>query len=85
MPLVPCRACEHPVDTSALACPGCGATNPGHKISSQQRSALISLIQFVIVAILLAWGGWFVWKTGIPMIRDILAPPQAAQTQDSGQ
>jgi len=28
MPLVPCRACEHQVDTSALACPQCGATDP---------------------------------------------------------
>jgi hypothetical protein len=90
MPLVPCRACDHQVDTSALACPGCGATNPGHKISRQQRNIIVSLIQFVIAAILLGWGGWFVWKTTVPMIKDILLRPPTAQTQaeqtpDSGQ
>ena len=36
MPLVPCRACGHQVDTSALACPRCGATDPSRKISRQQ-------------------------------------------------
>jgi hypothetical protein len=83
MPLVPCRACGHQVDTSALACPGCGATNPGHKFSSQQRNLVVSLLQFAIVVILLAWGGWFVWKSTVPLIQEILARPQAEQTRDS--
>jgi hypothetical protein len=83
MPLVPCRACGHQVDTSAIACPGCGATNPGHKISRQQRNLIVSLVQFAIVAILLGWGGWYVWKTTVPMIKEILARPQAEQTQDN--
>jgi hypothetical protein len=82
MPLVPCRACGHQVDTSALACPGCGATNPGHKFSSQQRNLAVSLVQFAIVAILLAWGGWFVWKSTVPLIKEILSRPQVEQTQN---
>ncbi|MDR3298925.1 MAG: hypothetical protein LBU43_02700 [Candidatus Accumulibacter sp.] len=81
MPLVPCRACGHQVDTSATACPGCGATNPGHKISRQQRDLIVSLFQFTIVAILLIWGGLYVWRTTVPMIREILARPQVEQTQ----
>jgi hypothetical protein len=82
MPLVPCRACGHQVDTSALACPGCGATNPGRKFSSQQRNLVVSLAQFAIVAILLAWGGWFVWTSTVPLIKEILTRPQVDQTQD---
>jgi hypothetical protein len=82
MPLVPCRACGHQVDTSALACPGCGATSPGRKFSSQQRNLVVSLAQFAIVAILLAWGGWFVWKSAVPLIKEILARPQVEQMQD---
>jgi hypothetical protein len=82
MPLVSCRACGHQVDTSALACPGCGATNPGRKFSSQQRNLVVSLVQFAIVAILLAWGGWFVWKSTVPLIKEILSRPQVEQTQN---
>jgi RNA polymerase subunit RPABC4/transcription elongation factor Spt4 len=29
MGLVACKACSVPVDSSANACPRCGATNPG--------------------------------------------------------
>ncbi|MDR2787024.1 MAG: hypothetical protein LBD06_01445 [Candidatus Accumulibacter sp.] len=83
MPLVPCRACGHQVDTSALACPGCGATDPGRKISRQQRDIVVSLVQFVIVVILLGWGGWYVWNATVPMIKEILVRPQAEQTQGS--
>jgi hypothetical protein len=78
MPLVPCRACEYQVDTSAFACPRCGATDPGHKFSRQRRNLIISLIQFVTVVILLAWGGWYVWKTTVPMVREILLRPETA-------
>ena len=81
MPLVPCRACGHQVDTSALACPECGATDPGHKISRQQRNAISSVLQFVLVAGLLAWGAWYVWHTVVPMARDLLVKPQAEQNQ----
>jgi hypothetical protein len=81
MPLVPCRACGHQVDTSALACPECGATNPGHKLSRQQRNLIVSLIQFVVVAILLGWGGWYAWNFAAPMIKEILARPQSEQTR----
>ena len=81
MPLVPCRACGHQVDTSALACPECGATDPGHKLSRQQRNIIVSLVQFVIVAVLLGWGGWYAWNTTVPLVKEILARPQAEQTQ----
>lgn len=83
MSLVPCRACGHQVDTSALACPQCGATDPGHKISRQQRNAISSLAQFVLIAVLLAWGGWYAWNTVVPMAKEILARPQAEQTPAS--
>lgn len=78
MPLVSCRACDHQVDTSALACPQCGATDPGHKLSRQQRNLIVSLIQFLIVAILLTWGGWYAWKTTVPKIKEILFRPEVA-------
>lgn len=79
MSLVPCRACGYQVDTSALACPKCGATDPGHKLSRQQRNAISSLLQIVLVAALLAWGGWYAWHTVIPMAKEILGRPQAEQ------
>jgi hypothetical protein len=82
MSLVPCRACGHEVDTSALACPQCGATNPGHKYSRQQRNFVVALIQLLIAAIVLGWGGWYVWKTTVPMVREILGRPQIEQTQE---
>ncbi len=81
MPLVPCRACGHQVDTSALACPECGATDPGHKLSRQQRNIIVALVQFVIAAVLLGWGGWYAWNTTVPLVKEILARPQAEQAQ----
>jgi hypothetical protein len=83
MSLVPCRACGHEVDTSALACPHCGATDPGHKLSRQQRNLIVSLVQFLIVVILLVWGGLYVWKTTVPMIKEILGRSQTEQVQES--
>ena len=47
MPLVPCRACGHQVDTSALACPRCGATDPAKKISRQRRELRNFVIQTI--------------------------------------
>ncbi|GHU34309.1 hypothetical protein AGMMS50256_27740 [Betaproteobacteria bacterium] len=82
MSLVPCRACGHEVDTSALACPQCGATDPGHKLSRQQRNLIVSLIQLLIVVTLLAWGGLYAWKTTVPIIKEILGRPQTEQVQE---
>jgi len=79
MSLVPCRACGHQVDTSARACPECGATNPGHKISLQQRNMISTAVQVVIFAILLAWGGNYAWRTFVPMAKEILGKPQTEQ------
>lgn len=76
MSLVPCRACAHQVDTSALACPGCGATDPGKKISRQQRNAISFVFQLIIWAALLGFGGWYVWTTAIPMAKQYLVKPQ---------
>lgn len=72
MSLVPCRACEHMVDTSALACPGCGATDPGHKISRQQRDLRVLFVQIVIGLALLVGGGMLVWQTVVPMVKQML-------------
>ncbi len=78
MPLVPCRACAHQVDTSALACPGCGATDPARKISRQQRDRRILVIQLVVGLSLLGFGGWYVWNSVIPMVKQQLAKPANA-------
>ncbi|MDR0577113.1 MAG: hypothetical protein LBI87_06165 [Candidatus Accumulibacter sp.] len=83
MSLVSCRACGHQVDTSALACPECGATDPGRKISRQQRNLIVSLVEFVVVAVLLTWGGLYAWKFAVPMVKDILARPEAT-VRDTG-
>ena len=82
MSLVPCRACGREVDTSALACPQCGATDPGRKFSRQQRNFVVGLVQLLVAAVLLGWGGWYVWKTAVPMVKEVLGRPQAEQTQD---
>ena len=57
MPLVPCRACGHTVDISAEACPGCGATNPGRKMSRQQHDLIVLLIQLIIGTALVVAAG----------------------------
>lgn len=75
MSLVPCRACGHQVDTSAEACPGCGATNPGRKMSRQQHDLIVLLIQLVIgTALVVAAGSW-VWNTVGPIIKQQMAKP----------
>lgn len=75
MSLVPCRACGHKVDTSALACPECGATDPGHKISRQQRNAIVFLVELVVVSCIFATIAWAVWKYAVPTAQDFLARP----------
>lgn len=69
MSLVSCRACGHQVDTSALACPGCGATDPARKISRQQRDGRTLIIQLAVGLSLLGLGGWYVWNGVIPMVK----------------
>ena len=75
MSLVPCRACGHTVDTSADACPGCGATNPGRKLSRQQHDLIVLLIQLIIgTALVVAAGSW-VWHTVGPIVKSQLLKP----------
>ena len=81
MSLVPCRACAHQVDTSALACPGCGATDPGKKISRQTRNAIGFVIQLVFWLTVLGFGSWYTWKTLIPMARQYIVKPQPESAQ----
>lgn len=75
MPLVPCRACGHQVDTSAEACPGCGATNPARKMSRQQSDLIVLLIQLILGFALLVGGGTLAWHAVGPIIKSQLAKP----------
>lgn len=72
MSLIPCRACEHQVDTSALACPQCGATDPGSKISRQQRQLRNFLLQLVLGVGIAAYAGWYVWQHYLPLIKQAI-------------
>ena len=76
MSLVPCRACGYEVDTSALACPKCGATDPGWKFSRQRRNAVFFVIQFIFWFGLLGAGSWYVWHSLVPMAKEYIAKPQ---------
>ncbi len=78
MSLVPCRACGHQVDTSALACPRCGATDPGKKISRQQRNARNFVIQTIFWLSLLGFGGWYITTTVIPLVKQYIVKPEQA-------
>ena len=77
MSLVPCRACGHKVDTSAEACPGCGATNPGRKMSRQKHDLIVLLIQLMLGTALLVVGGSFVWNALGPIIKQQMLKPPA--------
>ena len=77
MPLVPCRACGHSVDISALACPQCGATDPAHKLSRQQRNAIAFVFQLVFWLSALGFGGWYVWHSLIPLAKQYIVKPVA--------
>ncbi len=82
MTLVPCRACEHKVDISALACPGCGATDPARKISRQQRDRRNFIVQTVVWSAILAFIVWFVWSTVIPWAKPyIVRQSEQAQSE----
>lgn len=75
MALVPCRACGHQVDTSALACPGCGATNPSRKMSRQQSDLIVLLIQLIVGTALVVGIASWAWQTVGPMVKSQLAKP----------
>ncbi len=77
MSLVPCRACGHKVDTSAEACPGCGATNPARKLSRQQHDLIVLLIQLIVGTALVVGASSWVWNAVGPIVKAQLAkPPQ---------
>lgn len=78
MTLVPCRACAHQVDTSAEACPGCGATNPGRKMSRQQHDLIVLLIQLVIGTLLVVGGATLAWNAVGPIIKQQLLKPASS-------
>lgn len=71
MSLVSCRACGHQVDTSALACPGCGATDPGRSISRQQRDLRLLAVQIVLGLVIFVGVGSVVWKKVEPMVTQL--------------
>ena len=77
MPLVPCRACTHQVDTSALACTRCGATDPARKISRQQRDLRYFIIQTAFWLCLLGVGGWYVVSSVVPLVKSYIVKPPA--------
>ena len=79
MSLVACRACGHQVDTSALACPKCGATDPGKKISRQRRDARNFIIQAIFWIVLFVCSGWYVWSSLIPVAKQYLVKPPVEQ------
>lgn len=72
MTLVPCRACSHTVDTSAEACPGCGATNPGRKMSRQTHDFIVLLIQLFLGTALVVVGATLAWNAVGPIIKQQL-------------
>ena len=76
MPLVPCRACGYEVDTSALACPKCGATDPGWKFSRQKRNAVLFVVQLVFWLGLIGIGAWYVSHTLVPIAKQYIVRPQ---------
>lgn len=75
MSLVPCRACGRQVDTSAEACPGCGATNPGHKLSRQQSDLIVLLIQLILGVALVVGGATLAWNAVGPILKNQLSKP----------
>lgn len=77
MSLVPCRACQHQVDTSALACPKCGATDPAKKISRQQRNLISFFIQLVFWLFVLGFAASYTWNVVVPTAKQYLVKPQS--------
>ncbi|MEI7611741.1 MAG: hypothetical protein WCK63_02465 [Betaproteobacteria bacterium] len=85
MSLVPCRACAHQVDTSALACPRCGATDPGKKISRQQRNAIGFILQLIFWGAVLSMGALYVKNTIVPLVKQYLVKPQPNTSQSQSE
>lgn len=79
MSLVPCRACGHTVDTSAQACPGCGATNPGQKMSRQRRDLIILAVELVFGIALLVAGATAAWNAVGPIIKSQMSKSANSQ------
>ena len=77
MPLVPCRSCAHQVDTSALACPGCGATDPARKISRQERQLRLFVVQLVVWLAILGFAAWYVTTVVVPWAKPYIVRQQA--------
>ena len=73
MPLVPCRGCGYQVDTSALACPKCGATDPAKKICRQHRQAVSLSVQLLVGLVLLLAVGRYVWVEFMPLVKTAVA------------
>ena len=76
MSLVPCRACQHQVDTSALACPKCGATDPAKKISRQQRNLISFIIQMIFWLCVLGFAASYTWNVLVPTAKQYIVKPQ---------
>ena len=66
----PVAYCEH-----ALPCPGCGATNPGRKMSKQQSDLIVLLIQLILGFALLAGGLTVAWNVVGPILKTQLTKP----------
>jgi len=52
-----------------MACPRCGATDPGRKISRQSRQAISFTIQLIVGISLLVGGGMYLWREFAPIIK----------------
>ena len=84
MSLVACRACGHQVDTSALACPQCGAPDPGKKISRQRRDLRNSILLTVLWLVVIGGAGWYVWTTLIPTVKQYIVSKPTSDPAQSG-
>ena len=84
MSLVACRACGHQVDTSALACPQCGATDPGKKISRQRRDLRNSILLVDFWLAVVGGAGWYVWNTLIPTVKQYITNKPTGDTAQTG-
>lgn len=52
-----------------MACPKCGATDPAHKLSRQQRNAITFTIQLIVGISLLVGGSTWLWREFSPLIK----------------
>ena len=59
-----------------MACPGCGATDPGRRISRQRRNAITFTIQLIVGISLLVGGGMYLWREFAPTIKAAIVKNQ---------